>query len=140
MKKIITILFFLFVTINTYSQTSKTIKVDTTQMCIPYDVAQKMLLDLNDYDRLKELSVLDKKEIYQLNNKILFLEKTNQTWQEKDSLSSVIIKETEQKVEIYKEENQNLSKENKRLKTKNTLFNIISGAIIAPLTYMIIFK
>jgi hypothetical protein len=109
-------------------------------MCIPYDVAQKMLLDLNDYDRLKELSVLDKKEIYQLNNKILFLEKTNQTWQEKDSLSSVIIKETEQKVEIYKEENQNLSKENKRLKTKNTLFNIISGAIIAPLTYMIIFK
>jgi len=140
MKKIITILFFLFVTINTYAQTPKTVKVDTTQMCIPYDVAQKMLLDLNDYDRLKELSVLDKKEIYQLNNKILFLEKVNQTWQEKDSLSSVIIKETEQKVEIYKEENQNLSKENKRLKTKNTLFNIISGAIIAPLTYMIIFK
>ncbi len=140
MKKIITILFFLFVTINTYSQTSKTVKVDTTQMCIPYNVTQKMLLDLNDYDRLKELSVLDKKEIYQLNNKILFLEKTNQTWQEKDSLSSVIIKETEQKVEIYKEENKNLSKENKRLKTKNTLFNIISGAIIAPLTYMIIFK
>jgi hypothetical protein len=140
MKKIITILLFLLVTIHTYSQTSKTIKVDTTQLCIPYDVAQKMLLDLNDYDKLKELSVLDKKEIYQLNNKILLLEKTNQTWQEKDSLSSVIIKETEQKVEIYKEENNNLNKEVKRLKTKNTLFNIISGAIIAPLTYMIIFK
>ena len=140
MKKIITILLFLLVTSHTYSQTSKTIKVDTTQLCIPYDVAQKMLLDLNDYDKLKELSVLDKKEIYQLNNKILLLEKTNQTWQEKHSLSSVIIKETEQKVEIYKEENNNLNKEVKRLKTKNTLFNIISGAIIAPLTYMIIFK
>lgn len=136
----ITLLFFLFVSVNVYSQTPKSTKVDTTQLCIPYDVAQKMLLDLNDYDKLKELSVLDKKEIYQLNNKILFLEKTNQTWQEKDSLSSVIIKETEQKVEIYKEENKNLNKEVKRLKTKNTLFNIISGAIIAPLTYMIIFK
>jgi hypothetical protein len=136
----ITLLFFLFVSVNVYSQTSKSTKVDTTQLCIPYDVAQKMLLDLNDYDKLKELSVLDKKEIYQLNNKILYLEKTNQTWQEKDSLSSVIIKETEQKVEIYKEENKNLNKEVKRLKTKNTLFNIISGAIIAPLTYMIIFK
>ena len=99
----ITLLFFLFVSINVYSQTSKSTKVDTTQLCIPYDVAQKMLLDLNDYDKLKELSVLDKKEIYQLNNKIFYLEKTNQTWQEKDSLSSVIIKETEQKVEIYKE-------------------------------------
>ena len=136
----ITLLFFLFVSINVYSQTSKSTKVDTTQLCIPYDVAQKMLLDLNDYDKLKELSVLDKKEIYQLNNKIFYLEKTNQTWQETDSLSSVIIKETEQKVEIYKEENKNLNKEVKRLKTKNTLFNIISGAIIAPLTYMIIFK
>ena len=124
----ITLLFFLFVSINVYSQTSKSTKVDTTQLCIPYDVAQKMLLDLNDYDKLKELSVLDKKEIYQLNNKIFYLEKTNQTWQEKDSLSSVIIKETEQKVEIYKEENKNLNKEVKRLKTKNTLFNIISGA------------
>ena len=107
----ITLLFFLFVSINVYSQTSKSTKVDTTQLCIPYDVAQKMLLDLNDYDKLKELSVLDKKEIYQLNNKIFYLEKTNQTWQEKDSLSSVIIKETEQKVEIYKEENKNLNKE-----------------------------
>ena len=44
-------------------------------MCIPYDVVQKMLLDLNDYDKLKELSKLDKKEISELNNKIIFLEK-----------------------------------------------------------------
>ena len=33
-----------------------------------------------------------------------------------------------------------LKKENKRLKTKNSLFNIISGIIIAPLTYYAIFK
>jgi hypothetical protein len=43
-------------------------------------------------------------------------------------------------VKIYKEENENLNKEMKRLKTKNTLFNIISGAIIAPLTYLAVFK
>jgi len=114
--------------------------VDTTQMCIPYDVAQKMLLELNDYDRLKELSKLDKKEITELNNKIGLLEKTNNTWQVKDSLSGQIILQTEEKVKIYKEENENLNKELKRLKTKNTLFNIISGAIIAPLTYIAVFK
>ena len=114
--------------------------MDTTQICIPYDVAQKMLLDLNDYDRLKELSKLDKKEIAELNNKIVLLEKTNKTWVEKDSLSSQIITQTEEKVKIYKEENENLNKEMKRLKTKNTLFNIVSGAIIAPLTYLLIFK
>ena len=114
--------------------------IDTTQICLPYDVAQKMLLDLNDYDKLRELSKLDKKEIIELNNKINLLEKTNNTWKDKDSLSSQIITKTEEKVEIYKSENEDLKKENKRLKTKNGLFNIISGIIIAPLTYYAVFK
>ena len=113
---------------------------DTSEMSIPYSVAQKMLMDLNDYDRLKELSKLDKKEIVELNNKVELLNKVNQTWVEKDSLSREIISETEEKVKIYKEENEQLRDDNKRLKTKNTIFNIISGAIVAPLTYIALFK
>ena len=138
MKKLIFLISFVFVSFISEAQIKK--PVDTTQMCIPYDVAQKMLLELNDYDRLKELSKLDKKEIIELNNKIGLLEKTNNTWQVKDSLSGQIILQTEEKVKIYKEENENLNKELKRLKTKNTLFNIIAGAIIAPLTYIAVFK
>jgi len=138
MKKIFLIISLVFFSFVCEAQVKK--PMDTTQICIPYDVAQKMLLDLNDYDRLKELSKLDKKEIAELNNKIVLLEKTNKTWVEKDSLSSQIITQTEEKVKIYKEENENLNKEMKRLKTKNTLFNIVSGAIIAPLTYLLIFK
>ncbi len=138
MKKLIFLISFVFVSFITEAQVKKTI--DTTQMCIPYDVAQKMLLDLNDYDRLKELSKLDKKEITELNNKVGLLEKTNNAWQVKDSLSGQIILQTEEKVKIYKEENENLNKEMKRLKTKNTLFNVISGLIIAPLTYYVVFK
>jgi hypothetical protein len=138
MKKIIFLISFVFVSFISEAQVKK--PVDTTQICIPYDVAQKMLLDLNDYDKLKELSKLDKKEITELNNKIGLLEKTNNTWEVKDSLSGQIILQTEEKVKIYKEENENLNKEVKRLKTKNTLFNIIAGAIIAPLTYIAVFK
>jgi hypothetical protein len=137
MKKIF--LVFVFGLISLTSNAQKGIK-DTSQMCIPYSVAQKMLLDLNDYDRLKEVTKLDKKEITELNNKIVLLNKVNQTWVEKDSLSREIISETEEKVKIYKEENERLADDNKRLKTKNTIFNIISGAIIAPLTYMALFK
>ena len=55
-------------------------------------------------------------------------------------MSGQIILQTEEKVKIYKEENKRLNKEYKRLKTKNTLFNIISGVIIAPLTYLLIIK
>ena len=138
MKKLIFLISFVFVSFISEAQVKK--PVDTTQMCIPYDVAQKMLLDLNDYDRLKELSKLDKKEITELNNKVGLLEKTNNAWQVKDSLSGQIILQTEEKVKIYKEENENLNKEMKRLKTKNTLFNVISGLIIAPLTYYVVFK
>lgn len=137
MKKI-----FLIFVLSLFSLTvsaQKGIK-DTSEMCIPYSVAQKMLLELNDYDRLKELSKLDKKEIIELNNKVELLNKVNQTWVEKDSLSREIISETEEKVKIYKEENEQLRDDNKRLKTKNTIFNIISGAIVAPLTYIALFK
>jgi hypothetical protein len=137
MKKIFLVLVFGLISLTLNAQ--KGIK-DTSEMCIPYSVAQKMLLELNDYDRLKEISKLDKKEIVELNNKIELLEKVNQTWVEKDSLSREIISETEEKVKIYKEENERLADDNKRLKTKNTIFNIISGAIIAPLTYMTLFK
>ena len=138
MKKLIFLISFVFVSFIYEAQVKK--PVDTAQICIPYDVAQKMLLDLNEYDKLRELSKLDKKEITELNNKIVLLEKTNNTWVEKDSLSGQIILQTEEKVKIYKEENKRLNKEYKRLKTKNTLFNIISGLIIAPLTYLLIIK
>jgi hypothetical protein len=138
MKKIIFVISFLMICFIGQTQQKKT--VDTTEICLPYGVAQKMLLDLNEYDKLKELSILDKKEIIELNNKINLLEKMNNTWVNKDSLNQKIISKTEEKVEIYKEENNNLKKENKKLKIRNGLFNIVSAVIITPLTYIAIFK
>jgi hypothetical protein len=49
------------------------------------------------------------------------LDKINNTWAEKDSLNQEILVKTEEKVEIYKVDNEVLRKENKKLKTKNTL-------------------
>ena len=137
MKKLIMLFSFLMVTSLTMAQ--KGIE-DTSEMCMPYSVAQKILLDLNDYDRVKQINILNEKEIKELNNKIVYQGKIIMTWEEKDSINGVIIAKTEEKVEIYKEENKTLAKDNKRLKTKNTLFTIISGAIIAPLTYLSVFK
>jgi hypothetical protein len=138
MKKIIFIIYFILIGFVAETQVKKT--TDTTQLCIPYNVAQKILLELNDYDKLKELSKLDKEEINELNDKINLLEKTNNVWSEKDSLSDRIIKGNEEKFNIVESENKDLRKENKRLKTKNGLFNIISAAIIVPLTYLLIIK
>jgi hypothetical protein len=140
MKKIFSLLVIMLVGINGFSQKNNNLNSDTSKMCIPYFVVQKILIDLNDYDKLKELSQLDKKEITQLNNKILFLQKENKAWMSEDSLNRIIISEKNEKIKIYEEENLDLKKENKRTKTKNVLFNIISAVIIAPLTYIAIFK
>jgi hypothetical protein len=138
MKNIFLLLFAIFVVNVSFAQQKP--KTEPTEMSIPYDVAQKMLLDLNDYDRLKELSKLDKEEIKQLNNKILFLEKTINTWEQKDTLNKEIISNVEQKFKIVNDQNEELRKEVKKLKSKNTITQIISGALITTLTVFSIIK
>jgi hypothetical protein len=138
MKNIFLLLFSIFVANVSFTQQKP--KTEPTEMSIPYDVAQKMLLDLNDYDRLKELSKLDKEEIKQLNNKILYLEKTIITWEQKDTLNKEIISNVEQKFKIVNDQNNELRKEVKMLKTKNILTQIISGTLITTLTVFTIMK
>lgn len=140
MKTFYLTLFLIYLSFDVFSQNTKPNVVDTNEICMPYSVAQKILLDLNNYDKLKELSILDKKEITQLNTKLEYLTVINKKLEEKDSLSIQYIKETENKVEVFKKENEELRKNIKKLKLKNTLYNIISGAVIVPLTYLLITK
>jgi hypothetical protein len=109
-------------------------------MCIPYPVAKQILLDLNNYDKLQEVVKTYKEEIYELNKKTQVLQKENDSWEKEDSLNREIISEKNKAIEIIKEENKGLREENKRIKTKNTLYNIISAVIIAPLTYIALLK
>jgi hypothetical protein len=140
MKKIIILLISILLCTNLFSQKSKKVSEDTSEICIPYSVGQKILLDLNNYDKLKEVVVTYKSEIYELENKSLFLNKEIVAWKKEDELNQEIITEKNETIKIYKSENEDLKKENKRLKTRNGLFNIISGLIITPLTYYAIFK
>ena len=140
MKKIIILLISILLCTNLFSQKSKKVSEDTSEICIPYSVGQKILLDLNNYDKLKEVVVTYKSEIYELENKSLFLNKEIVPWKKEDELNQEIITEKNETIKIYKSENEDLKKENKRLKTRNGLFNIISGLIITPLTYYAIFK
>jgi hypothetical protein len=47
---------------------------------------------------------------------------------------------TEEKVNLLNEENNQLMSDIGKLKTKNTVIEIIGGAIIGALTYIIVFK
>lgn len=140
MKTLQTLFFIFFVGITINAQTTKIKELDTSQICIPYNVAQKILLDLNEYDRLKEIVPTYKSEIFELNKKVEFMGKENSAWKKEDELNKEIISEKNESIKIYKSENEDLKKENKRLKTRNGVFNIIAGAIIVPLTYLLIIK
>lgn len=140
MRQIYSLIVLVFLSFNGVSQTIKIQPIDTNNICIPYGVAQKILLDLNDYDKLKEVVITYKQEIYQLDNKIFLLKEQNNTWIEDNKLNREIIFEKNNAIEIYKTENFDLKKENKRLKTKNGLLGFISAIIITPLTYIAIFK
>lgn len=140
MKNLYVLIVLMFFSFNGLSQATKKQIQDTNEMCIPYPVAQKILLDLNDYDRLKEVVVSYQNEVYELNTKVSLLKKENESWKEDSKLHREIISEKDKAIEIYKSENEDLKIENKRLKTKNGLYNIISAVIIAPLTYLAIFK
>lgn len=140
MRQIYSLIVLVFLSFNGVSQTIKTQPIDTNNICIPYGVAQKILLDLNDYDKLKEVVITYKQEIYQLDSKIYLLKEQNNTWIEDNKLNREIILEKNKAIEIYKTENFDLKKENKRLKTKNGLLGFISAIIITPLTYIAIFK
>lgn len=139
MKQKITFILF-FVVFFTFGQTSKNKTIDTNQICIPYSVAQKILLDLNNYDKLKETIPTYQNEINQLNKKTELLVKENDAWKKEDDFNRQIISEKNESIKIYKFENEDLKNENKRLKIKNGLFNIISGIIIVPLTYFAVLK
>lgn len=137
MKKNILLIIFTFLCLGFLSQKNNS---DTSQMCIPYPVAKQILLDLNNYDKLQEVVKTYKEEIYELNKKTQLLQKENDSWEKEDSLNREIISEKNKAIEIIKEENKGLREENKRIKTKNTLYNIISAVIIAPLTYIALLK
>ena len=137
MKKLILFLILLCSFI-TYGHVKPT--KDTSNISIPYNMAQQMLLDLNEYDKLKELSILDKEEIKQYNSKIVLLESSLLLWEKKDNLNQQIITGVEEKFDIINNQNDGLRKEIKKLKAKNTFITILGGTILTTLTVFMAIK
>ena len=117
----------------------QTTQQDTNYICIPSEIARKILLDLNDLEKLKKLEELSKKEIESLEEKIDLKDSIILKLENKDTLNQIIIKNLDEKVLLVKDENEILKKDIKKIKFKNTLFQIVSGAVIGTLTYFLIF-
>jgi len=103
-------------------------------------VGKEILLDLNELERLKFIEIQTTKEILELEKKILYQEKSISVLDETNNKNMRIIGLTEEKVNLLNGENKKLMDDIGKLKTKNTVIEIIGGAIIGALTYIIVFK
>lgn len=120
------------------SQTTK--KEDTTEICIPYKVGKQIMIDLNKLDSTSAILKLTKDEVVELNKKIEVQQSIIITMEEKIKTSEIIIQKTNDKFQIVDNINKDLTSDNRKLKRKNTIIQIISSAIIGGLTYGIIVK
>jgi len=137
MKNLILILFLSF-GVSILSQTTK--KEDTTEICIPYKVGKQIMMDLNKLDSTSAILKLTKNEVVELNKKIEVQQSIIITMEEKFKTSEIIIQKTNDKFQIVDNINKDLTSDNRKLKRKNTIIQIISSAIIGGLTYGIIVK
>ena len=119
--------------ITSFGQTIK--REDTTEICLPYTVGKQIMLDLNKLDSTTAVLKLSVEENSELNKKIVLLESVNDVMEEKVKTSEAIIQKTNEKFQIVDNINKDLTSENKKLKRKNTITQIVAGVIIGVLTY-----
>lgn len=134
MKKILILLFF-FVSFTSFSQVKK---IDTTEICLPYRVGKQIMLDLNKLDSTTAILKLTNLEVKELNKKVGDQQGIIFNLEDKIKMNDTIIKKSNEKFDIVDKINKDLIDDNKKLKRKNVIIEIVSGILIGALTYEVI--
>lgn len=136
MKKILTLLFFL-VSLNSFGQLKK---IDTTEICLPYRVGKQIMLDLNKLDSTTAILKLTNLEVKELHNKVSNQQGIILNLEDKIKMNDTLIKKSNEKFDIVDKINKDLVTDNKKLRRKNVIIEIVSGILIGALTYEVITK
>ena len=136
MKKLLLILVLMFTSF-VFSQKPMTV---TEEICMPPDVAKKVMMDLNKLDSTTAILELEKSENSELRKKIVLQSSIILALEQKNEMSQQIINKTNEKFDIVDNINKELTTDIKKLKRKNTIIEIVSGVLISGLTYGILTK
>ena len=134
MKNIISVL-FLLVSLTSFGQIKK---VDTTEICLPYSVGKQIMLDLNRLDSTTAILKLTETEVIELNKKVDAQQGIIGNLEDKVKISDTIVQKTNEKFDIVDKINKDLVTDNKKLKRKNVIIEIVSGILIGALTYQVV--
>ena len=136
MKKLLLML-LLVLPVMAFSQKGN---VDTTTICIPYNVAKQIALDLNRLDSLTAVHKLTITELFQTQKKVDVQGIIITTMEQKEKNYDLQITKEKEKFGIVETQNEDLRKQVKKLKTKNTFIVIIGGALLTALTVLSVLK
>jgi hypothetical protein len=134
MKNIISVL-FLLVSLTSFGQIKK---VDTTEICLPYSVGKQIMLDLNRLDSTTAILKLTETEVIELNKKIDAQQGIIGNLEDKVKIGDTIVQKTNEKFDIVDKINKDLVTDNKKLRRKNVIIEIVSGILIGALTYQVV--
>ena len=134
MKNIISVL-FLLVSLTSFSQIKK---VDTTEICLPYSVGKQIMLDLNRLDSTTAILKLTETEVIELNKKIDAQQGIIGNLEDKVKISDTIVQKNNEKFDIVDKINKDLVTDNKKLRRKNVIIEIVSGILIGAITYQVV--
>lgn len=136
MKKLILLISFLTLSWNTFSQTatqtSKTNKKDTTQVCLPTPIARQVAKDLILLDGCKEEIKLLETKVVKLEDLVKVKDAVITLQTEKDNNSQKTISLLEKQVQEYDDLSNDLRKELKGQKVKSFLWKV--GTVVGMLT------
>ena len=136
MKKLLLML-LLVLPVMAFSQKGN---IDTTTICIPYKAAKQMALDLNRLDSLTVMNKLTLTELFETKKKVDIQGNIITTMEQKEKNYDLQITKEKEKFGIVETQNEDLRKEVKKLKTKNTFIQIIGGSLLTALTVFSVLK
>jgi hypothetical protein len=96
------------------------------------------MLDLNRLDSTTAILKLTETEVIELNKKVDAQQGIIGNLEDKVKISDTIVQKTNEKFDIVDKINKDLVTDNKKLKRKNVIIEIVSGILIGALTYQVV--
>ncbi len=123
-----------------FSQTVTKSYTDTQKIVLSVPVAKQIVIDLLRGDSAFAQLKMSNQHIIELENMVSLKDSVIDKMKLKEENYNLIISDERKKIEIYQKELKFTQKELKRIKSKRTFTNIISGVLIGTLTYLYITK
>ena len=138
-KRLILLVILLTLSLPSFSQTVTQSK-DSQVVVLPVKVAREVVKDLMRGDSAIAQLSLANIQITQLELKVTYQDSVIQKLKSKEDNYITLVESEKRKNEILNDEIKTTQKELRKVKTKKTFSQIISGAIILTLSYLYITK